>query len=171
MTNVCTTPHQRASRPAARGTRSWPSARRAPAARATALCLLVAGLLSCFVIGAQPGSAAPAAPGYGLDTGTAATPDVVLINQPARSVCVGRTFTVGVWYQRLSGGSRAYRVAVYGPRRIRFFYRHGLASAAHWRFWKIRAGRAGWYRIVYSGHRPNSKKWSRYVAFTHARRC
>jgi hypothetical protein len=96
--------------------------------------------------------------------------DVVLINQPARSVCTGKTFTVGVWYQP-SGGSRAYRVAVYGPRGTRFFYRTGQAPASHWAFWRIRAGRTGRYRTVYSGHWRNRTVWSTYKAVTRAHRC
>jgi hypothetical protein len=96
--------------------------------------------------------------------------DVVLINQPARSICTGRTFTVGVWYQP-SGGSRAYRVAVYGPRDTRFFYRTGRAPASHWVFWRIRAGRTGKYRIVYSGHWRNRTVWTTYKAITKAHRC
>src|ERR1017187_1976747 len=86
-------------------------------------------------------------------------PAIVLVNQPYRSVCTGRTFTVGVWYQP-SGGSRAYRVAVYGPRGCRFFYGSGRAPAAHWAFWKIRAGRTGRYRTVYSGHWRKRSVWN-----------
>ncbi len=106
-------------------------------------------------------------------TATAATAarDVVLVNQPVSTLCSGHEFTVGVWYQAFSGGSRAYRISVWGPRHIRFFYRHGLASAKRWRFWKVTAGRRGRYRIVYSGHRPGSRKWSRYQVIVHARRC
>ena len=97
--------------------------------------------------------------------------DVVLISQPARSICVGGALTVGVWYQRLSGGSRAYRIAIRGPRQVRFFYRHGRAPSSGWRRWKVRAGRAGEYRTVYSGHRPGSAAWTRYRAVTRAHRC
>jgi hypothetical protein len=100
-----------------------------------------------------------------------AAPDVVLINQPVSSLCAGQKFTVGVWYQAFSGGSRAYRISIWGPRHIRFFYRHGLASSKHWRFWKVTAGRRGLYRAVYSGHRPGSANWSRYQVIVHARRC
>lgn len=101
----------------------------------------------------------------------AAAPAVVLINQPVSSLCSGQRFKVGVWYQSLSGGSRAYRISIWGPRHIRFFYRHGLASAKHWRFWRVKAGRRGRYRIVYAGHRPGSKKWTRFRIIIHARRC
>src|SRR5260370_6695753 len=94
-----------------------------------------------------------------------AAPDVILINQPVSSLCVGQKFTVGVWYQEFSGGSRAYRISIWGPRSIRFFYRSGLASSRNWRFWKVTAGRRGRYRIVYSGHRPGSGKWTRYQVF------
>src|SRR5947209_1366813 len=75
-----------------------PAARRAVAARLLALCVLTAALLSCLVAIRPLTGAARAAPASGL-----AVPNVVLINQPARTVCVGPTFTVGVWYQRLSG--------------------------------------------------------------------
>jgi hypothetical protein len=116
---------------------------------------------------AAPADLAGAAP-TGAQT---ARPGVVLVNQPARSVCSGHRLTVGVWYQRKSGGSRAYRVAVSGPRHKRFFYRAGKAPSSHWRFWKVLAGRAGKYRTAYSGHRPGSKKWTTYVAITRAHRC
>ena len=98
-------------------------------------------------------------------------PGVVLINQPARSVCAGHKFRVGVWFQQFSGGSRAYRIAISGPRHRRFFYRHGLAPASRWRFWRVTAGRAGQYRVRYSGHRPGSARWTTYLAITRARRC
>jgi hypothetical protein len=107
----------------------------------------------------------------GAATAAPAASSVVLVNQPVHTLCSGHKFTVGVWYQAFSGGSRAYRISIWGPRRIRFFYRYGLASARHWRFWKVKAGRRGRYRVVYSGHRPRSKKWSRYRIIIHARRC
>jgi len=100
-----------------------------------------------------------------------AAPQVVLVNQPAGSICVGRTFTVGVWFQQFSGGSSAFQIAIYGPRLKRFFYRHGLAPSSHWRFWKVRAGRAGRYRTIYSGHRPGATAWTHYQVITRARRC
>lgn len=102
---------------------------------------------------------------------TPQAPAVVLINRPANSICSGHRFKVGVWYQSFSGGSRAFRISIWGPRHIRFFYRHGIASAKRWRFWKVKAGRRGRYRVVYSGHRPGSKKWTRFQIFVHARRC
>ena len=53
--------------------------------------LLTAAILGAAVIGgAQVALATP-------------KPDVVLINQPASSVRVRKTFTVGVWYQQFSG--------------------------------------------------------------------
>jgi hypothetical protein len=116
----------------------------------------------------------PAASAQSASAGSAArlsAPAVVLINQPAARICVGHTFTVGVWFQQLSGGSRAYRIAVSGPRHRRFFYRHGTARSSSWRFWKIRAGRRGKYRTLYFSHRPGSAKWSKYTAMTRARRC
>jgi hypothetical protein len=96
---------------------------------------------------------------------------VVLVNRPVSRICAGHRFTVGVWYQSISGGSRAYRISIWGPRHVRFFFRHGVASAKHWRFWKVKAGRRGRYRIVYSGHRPGAKKWTKFQMFVHARRC
>jgi hypothetical protein len=101
---------------------------------------------------------------------TAATPREVLVNQPARSVCVGRTFTVGVWYQQ-SGGSRAYRVDVYNPRGVLVLYKHGRASASAWRFWHVRAKLAGRYRTVYWTHPAGSSEWSAYRARTRAHHC
>jgi hypothetical protein len=109
--------------------------------------------------------------GAGPARAETAAPAVVLINQPARSVCSGHKFTVGVWYQRSSGGSRAYRVAVSGPAHTRFFYRAGKAPSSHWLFWRVLAGRAGKYRTAYSSHRPGSRKWTTYVAITRAHRC
>lgn len=126
---------------------------------------LLAATIACGALVAAPVGPAAAA------TARRASPAVVLINQPARSVCVGRKFTVGVWFQQISGGSRRYRVAVSGPRHRRFFYRAGQAPASHWRFWKVLAGRAGRYRTVYSSHRPGSAKWTTYVATTRAHRC
>ena len=123
--------------------------------------------LAVLTLLAAPSGLARAAPA-GAQT---ARPGVVLVNQPARSVCSGHRFTVGVWYQRKSGGSRAYRVAVSGPRHKRFFYRAGKAPSSHWLFWKVLAGRTGKYRTVYSGHRPGSKKWTTYTAVTRAHRC
>ncbi len=126
---------------------------------------------------ALAGTALLAAPAYLAGAAPASVearmpaPAVVLINRPATSVCSGHRFTVGVWYQRISGGSRAYRVAVSGPRHRRFFYRAGKAPSAHWRFWKVLAGRAGKYRTVYSGHRQGSKMWTRFTAITRAHRC
>jgi hypothetical protein len=72
-------------------------------------------------------------------------PDVVLVNQPASRVCTGNRFTVGVWYQQFSGGSRAYRVLVFDPSGKLIFYRRGYASPAAWTFWHIRATRVGNY--------------------------
>ncbi len=103
--------------------------------------------------------------------GSVAAPAVVLINQPPRSVCAGHKFTVGVWFQRISGGSRAYRVAVTGPRHRRFFYRAGTAPSGHWRLWHVLAGRRGRYITVYSGHRPGSRAWTRFRSVTRAHRC
>jgi hypothetical protein len=140
------------------------------------LALLVTGLAASGLLIA-PAGLAKAAPAWGAArqpataAGQADGPEVVLINQPVRTVCTGHRFKVGVWFQRISGGSRAYRVAVSGPRHRRFFYRAGKAPSSHWLFWKVLAGRSGMYRTVYSSHKPGSKKWNRFVATTRARRC
>jgi hypothetical protein len=128
---------------------------------------------------AAPARAAPAArAGSGARLASVArpasgprfTPAVVLVNQPAARVCTGKTFKVGVWYQQ-SGGSRAYRVAVYNPRGHRIFYRHGRAPLGNWKFWRIRAWRAGTYRTVYSGHWKKPTVWTKYRAKTRSRHC
>ena len=112
--------------------------------------LLTAVAASAIAAGALPGVAGAAvthaqSPRLGAAAArtAAAAPAVVLVNQPAAVICSGHKFTVGVWYQSLSGGSRAYRIAVYGPRGTRFFYRHGIAPVARWRFWRVLAGPAG----------------------------
>ena len=130
-------------------------------------CLLAAAPLSAArtVRPASTHRTVLASPG-----GRARTHGTLLVNQPAASVCVGHTFTVGVWFQR-SGGSRAYRVAISGPRHVRFFYRHGLAPSSHWQFWKVRVGRRGTYITTYSGHWRHSGSWDTYRAITRARRC
>ena len=97
-------------------------------------------------------------------------PDVVLINQPASRVCVGKTFTVGVWYQQFSGGSRAYRILVYNPSWKLIFYRSGLASPTAWKFWHIRARRLGKYHTTYK-LKDSSGRWFKYRAVTLSHRC
>ena len=132
------------------------------------------GVLATLVTGCAifAGSAAAAPAGAAVTAPSRpSAPDVVLINQPPRSVCTGHKFTVGVWFQRISGGSHAYRVAVTGPRHQRFFYRAGKAPSGHWRFWHVLAGRTGKYVTVYSGHRRGSSRWSRFRSVTRARRC
>ncbi len=94
---------------------------------------------------------------------------VVLVNQPASSVCVGNTFKVGVWYQQFSGGSRKYRVAVYNPHWRRVLHKRGRAPSSHWRFWRIHARSIGKYHTVYRTRYQG--KWIRYRAITKARRC
>ena len=97
------------------------------------------------------------------------TPEVVLINQPASKVCVGSRFTVGVWYQSFSGGSRAYRIAVYNPKGTLVFWKSGYATTT-WQFWHIRAWRTGNFRTVY--HTKNaSGQWIKYVAVTRSHNC
>ena len=93
----------------------------------------------------------------------------VLVNQPASAVCVGKTVTVGVWYQQFSGGSRAYRVDVYGPTGRRIFARSGQAPSAGWKFWRVRLTHAGKYRTDY--HFRNHGAWRKYGVTTRARRC
>lgn len=139
-------------------------------ARALATAAAAAVLLTFALPDIQATAASPN-PQRAQAVVASAAPDVVLVNQPVSSVCTGHRFKVGVWYQSFSGGSRAYRIAIWGPRHIRFFYRSGLATAKHWRFWMVTAGRRGRYRIVYSGHRPGSKKWTKFQIFVHARRC
>ena len=95
---------------------------------------------------------------------------VVLVNQPARRVCLGRSFTVGVWFQQ-SGGSRAYRLSVYNPRHKRVFFRRGNAPSSHWAFWKIPAKLAGTYHTAYSAHWRHPTTWTLYRVPTRARRC
>jgi len=131
---------------------------------------VLATLVTGCAIFAGPAAATPASAAVTAPARKSA-PAVVLINHPPRSVCAGHKFTVGVWFQRLSGGSHAYRVSVTGPRQRRFFYRAGNAPSAHWRFWHVLAGRKGRYVTVYSGHRPGSSKWSRFRSVTRARRC
>lgn len=75
----------------------------------------------------------------------------VLINYPARHVCVGHRFTVGVWYQSFSGHSRRYSVSVYNPQRVRILHKTGSAPSSHWRFWKIRPTESGKYHTIYRG--------------------
>lgn len=126
------------------------------------LAMLSATILATG-IALAPASLAAAKPSIG--------PNVVLVNQPAKSLCTGHRFSVGVWYQALSGGSAAYRISVWGPRHVRFFYRSGTASSAHWQMWKVLAGRHGQYRIIYSGHQLGSTKWSKYQVLVHATHC
>lgn len=137
----------------------------------TLATLAAATVMLTFALSDVAASIAWAGPQQAQRTFAPAAPAVVLINQPANSVCTGHRFKVGVWYQSFSGGSRAYRISIWGPRHIRFFYRHGLASAGHWRFWRIKAGRSGRYRVVYAGHRPGSKRWTRFQIIVRARRC
>jgi hypothetical protein len=97
-------------------------------------------------------------------------PHLVLVNQPARWVCVGNRFRVGVWYQQSSGGSRAYRVLVYNPSWKLIFYRHGLASSAAWKIWRIRAWRTGHYHTTYKT-KNSSGQWIKYRTVTRSHRC
>jgi hypothetical protein len=100
----------------------------------TAMKRILIAVAALAVLGLVPGAAAATARAAVTSAGSPAnaalvtTPDVVLINQPASRVCAGNRFTVGVWYQQFSGGSRAYRVLVYNPSGTLIFYRSGLAS-------------------------------------------
>jgi len=131
----------------------------------------VAPLTAATAAGAATATAAGAATGSARD-GSAArmTPAVVLVNQPVSRVCAGHRFTVGVWYQSFSGGSRAYRVAVYNPKGRLVFWTKGRAPSPAWRFWHVRAWRTGKFRTVY--HTKNSSgRWIRYAATTTSRTC
>lgn len=128
--------------------------------------MLSAAAILAVGVAVAPPSLASSTAGVG-----AQKPAVVLVNQPVKKLCAGHRFTVGVWYQKISGGSRAYRISIWGPRHLRFFYKTGMASAAHWQMWKVKAGRHGRYKIVYSGHKPGSTKWSKYRVFVNAERC
>jgi hypothetical protein len=129
----------------------------------TGLSLLIVALSAVLVTLPIIGPASAAVSGF-------AHPSTVLVNQPVSRVCVGKTFKVGVWYQR-SGGSRIYHVSVYNPSGHRVFYRQGRASSAHWTFWHIRARVAGKYRTVYHGYWKADGGWAPYRAFTTARSC
>src|SRR5262249_46351805 len=133
----------------------------------TRILLMIAAVLAPAALLAAP--AAPAA--HAAASGHGAAPAVVLVNQPVGSVCVGRTFRVGVFYQQYSGGSRAYRVAVYNRRGGRPLYRHGRGSSARWKFWTIRPKLIGVYRTVYSGHWRHPDVWTKYRATTRSKRC
>lgn len=146
--------------------------------RVSKLTLLTVAIVATGVATASPGTAATVASSRTTQhvtakvvTMTAVSPAVVLVNQPANSICSGRKFKVGVWYQSFSGGSRAYRVSIWGPRHKRFFFRQGLASPKHWRFWRVLAGRHGRYRVVYAGHKPGSTKWTRFQSIVHVKHC
>jgi hypothetical protein len=106
--------------------------------------------------------------GAALASTTLASADV-LVNQPASSVCVDKTFRVGVWYQQFSGGPRAYRVAVYDPSWRRVLYKHGRAPSSDWKFWRIRTSRTGKYHTVYRTRYKG--KWIPYRAITKAHHC
>ncbi len=121
-------------------------------------------------------TAAAAAAGAAITSASApqatalVTPDVVLINQPASSVCFGKTFTVGVWYQQFSGGSRAYRILVYDRSWRLIFYRSGRASSTAWSLWRIRAWRLGDYHTTYKT-KDSSGLWVKYRAVTLSSGC
>jgi hypothetical protein len=139
--------------------------------RVPQLAVLSATILATG-IAVAPSSLAASTASVGSEAAVApVAPAVVLVNQPVKSLCAGHKFSVGVWYQKISGGSRAYRISISGPKHVRFFYQAGMASAAHWQMWKVLAGRHGNYRIVYSGHKPGSTKWSKYTVTVSAKRC
>ena len=92
--------------------------------RVPQFAMLSAAAILALGVAVAPPSLASSAAGAGP-----AKPAVVLVNQPVKALCAGHKFTVGVWYQKFSGGSRAYRISIRGPRHLRFFYRSGMASA------------------------------------------
>src|SRR3981081_4169522 len=100
---------------------------------------------TALAIALSGGAAATAIPA----SASPAVPQIVLINGVQTSVCVGRTFQVGVWYQQFSGGPRRFTISVFNPINLRVFYRTGLASASAWMIWNIRAHRTGVFRTVY----------------------
>ena len=81
----------------------------------------------------------------------------VLINYPGTSVRVGHTFTVGDWFQQLSGGSRWFTTSVYSPAGARILHAVGYAPSAHWDFWAIKATRTGTYRVMYEVRRHDGR--------------
>jgi hypothetical protein len=133
------------------------------AAAMAALGVLAPSLAAATASAATTSASAPRNSALGM------TPEVVLINQPASKVCAGSTFTVGVWYQSFSGGSRAYRIAVYNPKGGLVFWKRGYATTT-WQFWHIRAWRTGNFRTVY--HTKNTGgQWIKYVAVTRSQNC
>ena len=86
--------------------------------------------------------------------------DVLVESVPAR-VCLGKSFTVGVWYQSYSGGPRDFSIEIYDPRRRLVLYRKGLASSARWKVWRCWPNQPGHFGVVYSGRGFGS--WSRSV--------
>jgi hypothetical protein len=132
------------------------------AAAMAALGLLAPSLPATTASAATTSASTPRNSALGM------TPEVVLVNQPASKVCVRSTFTVGVWYQP-SGGSRAYRIAVYNPQGRLVFWKSGYATST-WQFWHIRAWRTGNFRTVY--HTKNTRgQWIKYVAVTRSHNC
>src|ERR1700733_2003961 len=72
----------------------------------------------------------------------------VLVNSPASSVCLGRTFQVGVWYQSYSGGPHAYWVEVFASSGKLVLNHFGDAPTV-WSYWNVRASAVGTYRTIY----------------------
>ena len=134
------------------------------------LAIAAVAALSLVQGAAAAAVGAPGTSARALEHGALLAPNVVLINQPARWVCDGNRFRVGVWYQQFSGGSRAYRVLVYNPNWKLIFYRSGLASSTAWTIWRIRAGRIGDYHTTYKT-RDSSGQWLKYRAVTTSHRC
>lgn len=82
---------------------------------------------------------------------------LVLINEPAGSVKVGHTFTVGDWFQEYSHGSRWFTTNVYSPSVARLFHETGYAPSSHWDFWNIKATRPGAYKVRYEFRLRNGR--------------
>ncbi len=113
-------------------------------------------------------AAVPLVFGITLASAPSATADV-LVSSPRAKVCVGRPFSVGVWYQSYSGGPRGYRIDVYAPGGRKVFHVEGKATSGNWQDWRVPTTRVGRYTTVYHGSSHNGP-W-RYKATTRAVRC
>lgn len=105
-------------------------------------------ILGGTVLAAALTSAAALAPAASASARPAVITSSVLVSYPPSRVCTGHKFTVGVFHQAGSGGSRAYRASVYNPAHQRILYRHGRATS-HWKLWRVRAAKTGTYHTVY----------------------
>ncbi len=78
-----------------------------------------------------------------------ATAGLLVEDVPSR-LCLGRSFTVGVWYQAHSGGPRDFSIEIYEPSGRLVLYRKRLAISTRWKVWRYRPTRIGAHRVVYS---------------------